>query len=339
MVHNNKLPFISVMIVVRNEREYIEKSLSSLLNQTYPKDLTEIIIVDGMSTDGTREWLQKKVKELQKRKLNIKVLNNPKCILASGWNIGIKNAKGTIVCRIDAHSEICPDYVKKGVNELLRRKNEDLICVGGALENIGSGVIGKATANLFSSRFGVGNSAFRTTVNELKFTDTAVFGLYWKWIFEKVGYLDESLERNQDVALHSKILKNGYKLITDPNMKIKYYVRSTIPELIKKAFGDGYWVIYSQKSYLRHRIPLFFVLYLLSVPIVLLIFRSLRLSVWDYSYLLPLAFYIILSLCFSIRNGTSYTKLILPVLFPVFHVSYGLGSFKGMINGLAKRKK
>lgn len=334
---NKNFPYVTLLIVVRNEKEYIKKSLSSLLNQTYPKEKTEIIIVDGMSTDRTREWLQNRVKELQDKGTNIKLLDNPKHILASGWNLGIKNATGETVCRIDAHSEICPHYVKKGINALLKTKNENVICVGGVLENIGTGLAGKSIANLFSSRFGIGNSDFRIIINKPKFTDTAVFGIYWKWIFDKIGYFDEFLERNQDIALHSKILKNGYRFITYPDMKIKYYVRDTISNLIKKAFGDGYWTIYLQKSYLRHKIPLFFILYLISIPFILLPAFYLS-SFWRYLYLLPCIFYIFLSIFFSIKDGQSYRIFLLPFFFLIFHISYGLGSFKGVIDKLILKK-
>ena len=334
---NKKFPHVTLLIVVRNEKEYIKKSLNSLLNQTYPKENTEIIIVDGMSTDGTREWLQNRIKDLRKKGISIKLLDNPKHILASGWNIGIKNATGDVVCRIDAHSEICLPYVKKGINELLKRKNKEVICVGGILKNIGSGVTGKSIANLFSSRFGVGNSCFRIYINKPKFTDTAVFGVYWKWIFDKIGYFDESLERNQDIALHNKILKNGYRFITHPDMEIRYYVRDTISKLIKKAFGDGYWTIYSQKSYLRHKIPLFFILYILSIPFILLSTFYLSLF-WRYLYLLPCIFYIFLSIFFSIKDGQSYRRFLLPFFFLIFHISYGLGSFKGIVDKLILKK-
>ena len=328
---DKNLPKVTLLIVVRNEGSYIAKSLQSLLEQTYQKELTEIIIVDGMSTDGTKEWFQSTVEELQVKGVDIKLLDNPKYILASGWNIGIKNASGDIVCRIDAHSEIDSNYVVIGVKCLLKRKDENVVCVGGILKNEGIGFLGKAIATLYSSRFGVGNSVFRTgTTHEPKFTDTAVFGLYWKWVFDEVGYFDENLERNQDIALHFNISRKGYKFITYPDMKIKYYVRNTTAELIKKAFGDGYWVIASEKSYLRHKVPLFFILYLFSIPITFWAFKLCSLSILSYFYLFPLFLYLSLSLYFGLKNSGYLNKLLLLLLFPTFHISYGTGSLKAI---------
>jgi len=334
----DRRPIVTLLIVTRNEKEKVKKSLQSFLNQTYPQELTEIIIIDGMSTDGTREMLEKSIRELQEKGINIKMLDNPDLILASGWNIGIKNAKGDIVCRIDAHSEICPEYVEVGVNELLKRKEDKVVCMGGVLENIGEGIIGNAIADLFSSKFGMGNSAFRTGVKEPKYTDTAVFGLYWKWIFDEVGYFDETLKRNQDIDLHHRILQKGYKFLTHPKMKATYYVRNSLSGMIKKAFGDGYWTIASGKSYMRHRIPLYFVLYLIMCFFAVGIFSYLRLFSLRLVCLLPLILYVLLLIFFSLKDGKSYNKLLLLFLFPAFHISYGLGSLKAFSDKLFLKK-
>jgi glycosyltransferase involved in cell wall biosynthesis len=327
------------MIVVRNEKDYIEKSLNSLLSQTYPEDLTEILLIDGMSTDGTREWLQNRVERLKNKGVNIKLFDNPGKILAAGWNIGIRNAKGDIVCRIDAHSEIYPDYIEKGVKTLLEMKNKKVVCVGGVLEHVGDGIIGKAIANLFSSSFAVGNSPFRTNSDfkarfaSPEFTDTAVYGLYWKRIFEEVGYFDESLERNQDIALHSKILERDYKFVTNPEMRIKYYARNTIWKLLKKAFNDGYWVVFLKRSFLRHRIPMFFVLYLFLIILLGVFWITFKLPLLFYfMYLVPLFVYLLGVIYFSVKDGKSYSKILLLILFPLFHISYGLGTIKGLFD-------
>jgi len=330
---NQKLPKITLLIVVRNEKSYIEKSLNSLLWQSYPKELTEIIIIDGMSTDGTKKYLEKKVTELQKQNINIKILDNPKKILASGWNVGIKEATGDFICRIDAHSEICNEYIETGIREILKTDNE-IICIGGILKNIGTNLFGKVVANLSFSKFGIGNSAFRTNIKKSTITDTSVFGIYKKWIFEKIGYFDESLDRNQDIALHKKIREQGYKFITHPEMKIKYYTRNTINQLVKKAFKDGFWLTRSG-SYLRHKIPLFFVLYILTIPLILCL---LNLPMIEYTYLAPLALYLCLAIYFSLKDGKSYIKLLLPIIFPIFHLSYGLGSLWGVLTNWKNKK-
>src|SRR5690554_5255969 len=116
------LPFVSAIIVARNESEFIEKSLKSLINQDYPKDKYEIIFVDGESDDDTLKIAKKIISNYDESNdcANIKYLNNPKRILASGWNIGIKEAKGEYVVRIDAHSFVKSDFISKCVEVILR---------------------------------------------------------------------------------------------------------------------------------------------------------------------------------------------------------------------------
>lgn len=338
MLQKDVYPIVSLIVVVRNEFVHIEGAIESLLQQTYPRSCTELILVDGMSTDGTREFLAEKTMELREAGRSVKLLDNPKKILAAGWNIAIQCSAGNVVCRIDAHSEIDPNYITTGIKNLLASKKENVVCVGGVLNNDGIGFLGKAISVLFSSRFGVGNSVFRVGIDEPIFTDTAVFGLYWKWIFNEIGYFDESLDRNQDIALHSKILGCGYKFVTHPAMKIRYYVRNSISKLFKKASGDGYWVVASGKSYLRHKIPLFFVLYLFSVPITFWILKSCIFSTLHFIYLLPLFLYLILSLYFGLKSGGYLNKLLLPLLFPAFHISYGIGSLVALTNKYILRK-
>jgi len=217
---------------------------------------------------------------------------------------------------------------------LMVRENDGVVCVGGVLESVGYGLIGMAIADMVSSKFGVGNSVFRVNTGKTAFTDTAVFGLYRRWVFEKVAYFDESLKRNQDIALHSMILDAGYRFVTCPDMKAVYYVRNTVPGLIKKAFNDGYWVMRLKKSYPRHRIPLLFTGYVLLIPFVMLVSGVLGSINMGYLYLLPMIFYLVLAVCFSLKDGRLFGKLLLPFLFLIFHISYGSGSFKGMIDRL-----
>lgn len=334
----DKIPLITLIIVTRNERDFLKKSLQSLLIQSYPKELTEIIIVDGMSTDGTREALLENRDNIGSNGTNIKMLDNPNLILASGWNIAIKNASGDIVCRIDAHSELYPDYIEIGVNELLKRKTDRVACIGGILENVGKGKVGSAIADLFSSRFGVGNSPFRIGLTEPKYTDTAVFGLYWKSIFEEIGYFNESLARNQDIDLHDRILKKGYKLLTHPGMKATYHVRNSFSGLIKKAFKDGFWVVASGRAYMRHKIPLYFVLYLILIFAILLIGQNNRFLAIKVLISTPLIAYIALCIFFSFKDGKKVGKVLLLFLFPLFHISYGLGSLTAIVERIFHKK-
>ena len=201
------MPFVSVLLVTRNEKYYIVDSLMSLVNQTYPKEKFEIIVIDGISDDGTKELIQKIIDEYSTEEFSISMIENPKRILASGWNLGIKNAKGEYVVRIDAHAVAPADFIEKNVETMLA---VDAVCVGGKLITKSSDAKGEMISKVLSSPFGVGNSSFR--VSDIAcYSDTAVYGLYQKDIFDKVGYFNEDFVRNQDIELHSRIKKSGGK--------------------------------------------------------------------------------------------------------------------------------
>jgi glycosyltransferase involved in cell wall biosynthesis len=326
-------PVVSLLLVVRNERQYIERSLNSYLEQTYPKEFIEYIIVDGMSVDGTREYLQTRVDELKASGAKIKFLDNPRQILASGWNIGIKNSSGDIVCRIDGHSTLDKNYVEIGVRELLSSKDNHVVAVGGWILQVEEKGTSDILAKLLRSRFATGNSPFKKCPEKAFFSDTAVFALYRKEALLESGLFNEELKRNQDIVLHSQMLDSGLKFLTHPDMKAVYFVRGTVPKLLKKAFDDGTWIILSGCSFLRHKIPMYFVTYLIICGLVALI---ILLGISSFSKLfglmfLPLTVYVLLSIYFSLKDGKSFNSLLLIPLFFVFHLAYGMGSIFGVL--------
>ena len=325
----DRLPVVSLLLVVRNEKDAAGRAIASLTQQDYPTDKVEYIFVDGMSTDGTRSVLEEWERKLAEQGARIQLLDNPRRILAAGWNIAIQNATGEVVCRIDAHSELDQKYILTGVNELLKPDNRDVAAVGGVSVNVGIGIWGKAIADLFSSAFGVGNAAHRIGVLQPRTTDTAMYALYWKRIFKEAGLFNENLKRNQDIEMHKRIRALGYRFVTHPDMKAIYYVRGDPMSLAKKAFGDGYWVALGG-FYPRHMVPGVFTAYLALVllnPLAELRFVE-----------LPMIAYAAMNLWFSAVDGSSIlSKILLPLLYTIFHISYGLGTWKALIDKAIKR--
>lgn len=328
MIENKSdLPFISALLVTRNEQDYIELALMSYINQTYPKNKYEIIVIDGGSTDRTIDIINELKKKYETDEFHISIYDNPNRILASGWNIGIQKAKGEYVIRIDAHAKAHEDFFEKSVETMM---SVDATCVGGKLVTVTMDGNNETISKVLSSPFGVGNSSFRVS-DKPGFMDTAVYGLYKKSIFEEVGFFNEKFVRNQDLQMHSRIRKAGGKFYFNPEIQCEYYARNTTKKMMKQAFGNGTWNMVLLKEDLsglsiRHLVPFMFVLFLLVCTLlspVCGLLLKLEGAV--------LALYFILGLVFGIKAGAKKAEIItMPFLFFLLHVSYGVGYFWGI---------
>lgn len=328
LADNSSYTFVSALLVTRNEQAYIEKAMMSLINQTYPKDRYEIVVIDGESTDDTLKIVKKLIEQYRTDSFDIRVINNPKHILASGWNLGIEDAKGDYVVRIDAHAEAAKDFIEKNVETML--KASDAVCVGGKLTTMSLDGDDDIISKVLSSPFGVGNSSFRVS-DEAGYADTAVYGLYKKEIFERVGYFNEKYVRNQDIELHSRIRAAGGKFYFNPQINCVYYSRNTVKKMVKQAFGNGKWnmvLLKNQNSALRlrHLVPFAFVLFLIATTVLGFFSR--------YFWFLEIGV-LLLHLVLGLYAATKKTKNIsealkMPFLFLLLHLSYGTGYLAGI---------
>lgn len=322
-----ELPFVSALIVMRNERNYIEPSLMSFVNQTYPKDRYEIIVIDGGSTDGTLDIVHRIIQENTTDSFIIRIIDNPKRILASGWNLGIQAAKGEYVIRIDAHAEAASDFIEKSVNTMLE---VDAACVGGKLDSIPVDGDDLLVSKVLSSSFGVGNSSFRVS-DTAGYADTAVYGLYRKSVFDEVGFFDERLVRNQDIDLHSRIRKAGYKFYFNPEIRSIYHTRSSVKKMVRQAYGNGKWNMILVKKgasalSLRHLVPFFFLTFLALSIIGGFFWRP----IWGLCVCV-LLLYFLLGFVAGAKKVDSFTDRIkMPCLFFILHSSYGAGYYAGI---------
>jgi len=332
MCDNNEFPFVSAIIVARNESKYIQKSLTSLINQDYPSNNYEIIFVDGQSTDDTIEVVNKvfRLNDDTSNRVNYQILDNPKKILSAGWNKAIKNSKGKYVVRIDAHSYVGKDFISKSV-EILNSTN-DAVCVGGCMKSDAIDDKGKLISYVLSSPFGVGNSKFRYS-NVAGYVDTVAFGLYRKETFNKVGYFDETLKRNQDIDFHSRIKKIGGRFYLDPSIEVTYYSRSDFRSMLNQAYGNGKWnfILFKRNPKalsIRHSVPLLF----LSGLIGLFVLGAIN-PVFINIVMGILAFHLLVGLYFSSKKTKKNSEIIkMPFLFLSLHLAYGSGSLVGLFS-------
>jgi len=327
-----ELPMVSVIAPCRNEAAFIEKAVATILENDYPSQLLELLVVDGMSTDGTREIVQ----EMAKRDGRVKLLDNPRKIVPSAMNIGIQASCGKYIIRIDCHSTFSADYISKCI-EVSQRTGADN--VGGYIETLPGAetAVAEAIANATSSRFGVGNSMFRLSGPEQQ-VDTVPFGTYRRGVFDKVGLYNERLVRNQDIELNSRIRKAGGHVVISPEIKLGYYNRATYCGLWQQSFSNGLWNPYTiwlvgGGLSVRHFVPLFFVLGLMGLAIAAFFWPPVTWMLLGY-----ILFYLSVASFFAVResrlkNQRSRIASALLILwsFVVLHTAYGLGSLWSII--------
>src|SRR5260370_34587788 len=183
---------VSVIVPIRNEERYIGTCLQSLLEQTYPKTLYEILVVDGRSSDQSK----KIVEEFARTNEIVRCLDNPEAIAPAAMNIGIRSAAGEIIIRADGHNFYPKDYVANCVKYLAETGADN---VGGPWRTVpsDSSFGAKVVVAILTNPFGVGGSRFRTRMFE-GFVETVPFGAFRRELFDRVGLFDEKLVRNKD---------------------------------------------------------------------------------------------------------------------------------------------
>ena len=322
------MPKISIIIPIYNEEKYIKECILSIVQCDYDIAQMELLLVDGMSNDGTREIIM----HLQQEYACIALIDNPQKIAPVAMNLGIKEAQGEYVFIVSAHASYVKSYFTKLVEHIQRL---DVDCVGGVLKTDVKNHSVKADAikEALSHPLGVGNASFRTGSTQIREVDTVAFGCYNRKTFELYGYFDETLVRNQDIELNKRIVNGGGKIYLIPEVQATYYARENFTDLAKNNYANGYWNIltayYTKKLSslsLRHFIPLLFVLSLVLPVMGALWFPKI---VWISIF--SLVSYLSLVIIISLKLKTHTTSLgALIKSFLTLHLSYGLGSLMGL---------
>ena len=319
-------PFVTVVMPIRDEGAFIPRSLSAVLKQDYPRDRMEVIVADGMSTDGTREI----VLDLQSQHPELRLIDNHGLIVSTGLNAAIAQARGEIIVRVDGHTVIASDYVRQCVSGLLQTEADN---VGGKMTTIGSGLFGEAVALATSSPFGVGGARFHYSDQE-EWVDTVYLGAWWRHTFQRVGLFDEELVRNQDDEFNYRLRKHSGRILLSPRIKSIYTVRSRPRALWRQYFQYGYWKVrvlqkHPRQMRLRQSVPSLFVTMLFGSLLLALFFPIGRALL-----VLVVGSYLLANLAASVwtaRKRRWRHVLLLPLVFAALHLSYGLGFLVGLI--------
>ena len=323
---------ISVIIPVINEEKFILGAINVILEQFNFKRDFEILISDGGSTDGTLEIINNFIDNNP----NIRLINNPQKIVSTGFNLALNQAKGDIIIRVDGHCEIPPDYLEKCSNLL---KSYDADIVGGVIETISTGLIGKAISIAQSSPFGLGGVKFRRMdLDEGSYVDTLAFGAHRRELFTDIGGYDEEMICNQDDEFNHRVIQAGKKIWMDPTIKTKYYARESFIKLFKQYFNYGFYKVRGIQKRgelvsIRHLIPSSFII-VLNITLIFGFFLQLPWIAFSVGFL-----YLIFNLSASILATSSIRVIpLISLAFWTLHLGYGLGFIWGLIRFINKWK-
>lgn len=309
---------LTVCFPVFNEERFLDALIGSVID-TEPKS-KQIVLIDGGSTDGTVSL----IKRWQEKYANIILVNNPQRYVSHGFNLAFNQTQSAYIALMGAHAEYPSNYFQKGL-ALLQAGECD--AVGGPLIQKGKSDKAAVIAFCMSSKFGVGDTEFRTSKKRM-YVDSVAMAIYNRKVFDKVGLFDESLLRNQDDEFHYRLNHFGFRILMEPEMESVYYVREDLGSLWKQYYQYGLYkpmVLNKIRSgiRIRHLVPALFTLYLVTLPFF----------AWlHWVFILPLLFYFILASVVLVMEFKKPGKIFFGILsFLTLHLAYGLGFLKGLL--------
>ena len=325
------LPLVSVLIAARNEAAAIEGCLDAVGGQRYPAERLDVVLIDGMSTDGTvaraQQWAARHGRP-------VRIMENPRRITPAAFNVGIRAAKGDVIIILGTHARVAPDFVAMSI-AALERTGADV--VGGVVRTVAANgrVVARAIGLAQRSPFGVGDARYRYGTVEGA-VDTVNYGAYRREVFERIGLFDETLHNGEDCELNYRLRAAGGRLVLVPAIQIDYLARPSLGALWQQRYRWGrYKPEIAQRHLLRqmrprHAVPGVFVAALLT-----------GLALWPAGgrrrWLLggTLGSYAaattVATLRLGARNGWPGETFFLPLSFATMHVAYGLGTLIGLL--------
>ena len=320
-------PRVTIAMPAYNEERYIEACVASVQAQDYPRNLIEVLVADGRSTDQTREIIAR----LAAADPRIHLVDNPARLQAAGLGLMVKQATGDVIVRMDVHAEYAPDYVRRCV-EALERTGADN--VGGAQRAKARTAFQRALCAALDSPLGVGGARYRSADAE-GFVDTVFLGAFRRRVFEAIGLWDPGAITNEDAELNQRILDSGGQIYLSRDIVVHYFPRDSFRSLARQYYKYGAGrartlLKLGSAPTLRPFLPFAMVAgaaALLVVP-----------PLWPIA---PLAFagYALATGAEAVRVGARLGPAAIPTvwaIFPVLHVSHGAGFAAGLVRYLRK---
>ena len=318
---------VSLCVIALNEAEYLPGLLADLLRQTYSRKHTEIVLIDSGSCDGTLPLMEDFRRKYQSEFRDIRIGTNPRVIQAAGWNEAIALSTGDVIIRLDAHTRVPSDFTEKSMRAIQQGES----VAGGVCrcicdtDSLWQRVLLFAENSLFGSSAGTSRRSARK-----QYVKTVSHGAYRREVFDTARLFNESLLRTEDNEMHYRIRKSGYRILLDPEIISLHYARNTLRRMLKQKYENGIWIGYTLLVCpgcisLYHLIPFFFVLGILCTTLLAFVgFPALAALMW-----IAYALFCVLFSLPGIRK-IGPVSILLPGIFLLMHVSYGLGTARGL---------
>jgi len=319
-------PPVSVILPVLNEEQHLQSAVDSVLAQSYPGEL-EVLIALGPSRDKTDEV----AKAIAKADVRVKLIANPDGRTTVGMNECIRLAKHEYVVRVDAHSELTPDYIRRGIEILLEVGADEL---GGIMDAKGRSSFQKAVAWAYTSRFGVGGASYHVG-GKAGEAESAYMGIFRKSALLRVNGYDETIVRGEDWNLAQRIKASGGLVWFTPELRVTYWPRGRFDRLVKQFWSTGVW----RGDLTRREIRGASVRYFAPPVLVLVVFAGLvSLLTGNPLGIVPLAGYLAAVAALAVTAGGLRLKAraALMVALPTMHFSWGSGFLFGLIRGASR---
>ncbi len=326
-------PVVTVAIPMLNESGSIESCLDSFAAQDYPHDLLDVLIIDGGSTDGSREY----VEERSITEPWIRVIDNPIGSAAAAFNLGAFEGKGDVVCLFSSHGVPATDYVSRSVKVLLET---GVAGVGGSYYHLGTTPVSMSNGMAMVSPFGMASAHRMATTRQL--VDTISHPAYVRQALVNIGGFDESLARNSDYEINVRLRQAGHELLLEPSIESIYRPRPT-----RKALGSQFWHYGRWKARVarqhpgdtkpRHLVAPALAVGAAITPVAIAVggpLRSLTAASWATYFAGCVA-----ATVHADQSEHDYSKLALLAAFPTMHLSWGAGFVTSTIEDAFSRKK
>jgi len=319
-------PTVTVIMPTRNERTRLPAVMDGLVAQTHPP--LEVIVADGKTTDGTREWLA----EFIESHPWVRIIDNPQRTIPTGLNLALSTSRGELIARMDAHADYAPDYLEQLAGFLTDHR--EAVGVGGSMQTSGVGSWGASIASTLSRSYGLGGAKHRVRGGGGPI-DHVFCGCYRRAALIEVGAYDERLLANEDFEMDYRLRSAGYEIHLLPSAHTVWYVRPSPTALAKQMFRYGYYKALTLHLHPRSLKPRQMAPGILVVGLTsLLLVRRRPGLICLLAYLAGSAF---LGGRGARRDGASALRgAVVPA---VVHTAWGTGLVVGLVHHVGKRQK